>query len=499
MQITFRPSLSSSLRWLVKLLGLLLLSLFLGVAATPALAQSIPATSTWSGPPLHTPSGPPTDVYFFHSITCPHCREQMPLMQAIAAHNPDVAMHIIEVSEHPDQWTAYLQEHQINTGAVPRTGISQVTFIGYSKEPGPLEYNPSYTGYTGYRNQIIAAIEAAVGHPLQLEAAQAQSPGQPQAQPPVKSQSPPWFLAAVPILYLGTWPACKRRLRTAQGRRYWMGGLAAVGLVSAFFFLSLTPDVAIKAFAENLPFPLFVSTIALADGFNPCAFTVLIILLSLLTYTRHRKHMALVGGTFILTSAGMYFLFILGMIGVGSVLLAKFGQLFLMALGGGVAIAGLINLKDYLWFKKGVTLSLSADQQSSITRRAGKIVRSLQSPRANRLKFLTALGGTVALAVFVNLVELGCTAILPAVYMTTLINYCDARSVAPWLCYGSWTALYALIYILPLLLILTNFIYSFHSTRLSETQGRRLKLVAGVFMLFFGLVMLLRPELLLLA
>lgn len=83
--------------------------------------------------------------------------------------------------------------------------------------------------------------------------------------------------------------------------------------------------------------------------------------------------------------------------------------------------------------------------------------------------------------------------------MTTLINYCDARSLSPWLCFSSWTALYATIYILPLLLILTNFIYSFHSTRLSETQGRRLKLVAGVFMLFFGLVMLLRPELLLLA
>jgi len=45
-------------------------------------------------------------------------------------------------------------------------------------------------------------------------------------------------------------------------------------------------------------------------------------------------------------------------------------------------------------------------------------------------------------------------------------------------------------------LILSNFIYSFESTRMSETQGRRLKLLGGVFMLFFGLVMVFKPDLL---
>jgi len=41
-----------------------------------------------------------------------------------------------------------------------------------------------------------------------------------------------------------------------------------------------------------------------------------------------------------------------------------------------------------------------------------------------------------------------------------------------------------------------NFIYSFKSARLTETQGRRLKLVAGLFMVFFGLVMIFQPNLL---
>lgn len=454
----------------LQLVGLLLLALLLsGAAAAPAWAE-------------------PVEVLFFHSVNCPHCREQMPLMLDLAAYNEDVAVQIYEVSEHPDLWAEFQTKRGLPSGAVPRTAVGDITFIGYSPNDGPLEYSQQHVGYIGYRNQIIQAIERELGHPVNLH-----------AQVVTRSSSPPWWLLGFPVVYLGSGVVLRQRLRDPQSKRYWFGGLAAVGLISAFGFISLTPDVAVKAFAQSLPFPLFVSTIALADGFNPCAFTVLIILLSLLTYTRHRKHMALVGGTFIVTSAVMYFLFIMGMIGVGSVLLAQFGQMFLMALGSAIALAGLINLKDYLWFKQGVTLSLSKHQQTTITRRASKIVRDLQSPQADRLKFMTALGGTIGLAIFVNLVELGCTAILPAVYMTTLVNYCDARGLAPWLCYGGWTAVYAAIYILPLMLILANFIYSFHSARLTETQGRRLKLVAGLFMVFFGLVMVLRPELLILA
>jgi hypothetical protein len=60
--------------------------------------------------------------------------------------------------------------------------------------------------------------------------------------------------------------------------------------------------------------------------------------------------------------------------------------------------------------------------------------------------FLAALGGTILLAIFVNIVELGCTAILPAVYMTTLIQYCQDNI---WFCFTFWTGIYSLIYIIP--------------------------------------------------
>lgn len=87
-------------------------------------------------------------------------------------------------------------------------------------------------------------------------------------------------------------------------------------------------------------------------------------------------------------------------------------------------------------------------------------------------QFLSALGTAIVFPIFVNLIELGCTAILPMVYMTTLANHCTENTG---ICYSIWTALYAPIYMIPLLGILLSFVYSFQSSRLSENQERMLK------------------------
>jgi glutaredoxin len=420
------------------------------------------------------------DVYFFYSQTCPHCAKQKPLMEYIDKRNEDVKVYSLEVTQNPQIWREFLKKYQISAGAVPRTFIGDKNFIGYTEADGELEYNPVYRGYIGYQNQIIKAIEAQLGHPINI-------PGRD------KQVKLPWKIIFLPILYLSSYPLIKRKLDSEERKRYWFGGLIATVIISLFLFITFTPDTAIKQFAQGLPFPLFVSTIALADGFNPCAFTVLIILLSLLSYTKSRGDMALVGSTFVVTSALMYFLFIMIMILLGSVFLEQYGTIFMVLLGAIITVAGAINIKDYFFFKQAFSLSLSEQQQLSIAKKAGKIARDLQSSPANGKMFLAALGGTILLAIFVNIVELGCTAILPAVYMTTLIQYCRENV---WLCFVFWTGIYASIYIIPLLAILGNFIYSFKSSRLSEREGRILKLLGGTFMLFFGLVMIVRPELL---
>lgn len=454
------------------------LSLFLSLACTLLLWLGASAPAFADSTPL--------DVYFFHSETCPHCMKQEPLMLYLDEQYPEIRVRSYEVNESPEIWQEFRDRFDLPSGAVPRTIVGDRTFIGYTEDDGALEYNPAYRGYSGYRNQIVAAIEAEAGIDIALPEARAASP------------KLPWWLFAVPGLYLASYPVLAPRLKTAAARRYWTGGLALATAICAFTFLTLIPDAIVRQFAQSLPFPLFVSTIALADGFNPCAFTVLAVLLSLLTYTKSRRDMTWVGVTFILTSGVMYFAFIMLMVMVGSVFFERYGTWVTVGLGAVVLVAGLINVKDFFFFKKfffkqTVSLSLSSKQQKTIHRKAGAIVRSLQRAQGDRRLFAAALGGTVLLAAFANLVELGCTAILPTVYMTSLVNVCSGGNNA---CAVGWTAWYATVYILPLLAILFGFVFSFQSARVSEAQGRLLKLLGGLFMLFFGALMLTKPELL---
>ncbi|MEB3886460.1 glutaredoxin domain-containing protein [Lyngbya sp. CCY1209] len=431
------------------------------------------------------------EVLFFHSKTCPHCIKEKALLEYIDANNKTVKLTEVEVDEQPEKWEQFLRENNVNTGAVPRTLIGDKSFIGFTEEEGELEYNPVYKAYIGYQNQIVAAIEAELGTAINI-------PGRAiaeESEAAVFPGIPSWIFLLLPIFYALTYPIFNISERPVATGRLWVGGLMGTAVVGLFLAIVLTPDVAIKEFAQNLPFPLFVFTVALADGFNPCAFTVLIILLSLLTYTKSRRDMAIVGSTFVLTSAVMYFIFIMAMVLVGSIFLERYGQIVLVILGTLITIAGAINIKDFFWFKKSVSLSLSKEQQLEVTQKARRIVNQLQTAQRDRGKFAAAILATVLLAIFVNIIELGCTAILPTVYMATLVNSCQTDAL---FCYSVWTAFYAAIYILPLLAILFSFIYSFSSYRLKEEQGRFLKLFAGAFMVFFGLIMIAKPELLVL-
>lgn len=415
------------------------------------------------------------EVFFFYSDTCPHCHEQMPLMRSIDENNPNLEVHFFEISKEPKKWDAIRAEYNITSGAVPRTFVHNHTFIGYSTQDGELEYNNVYKGNIGYKNQIVKAIEEHIGTELVLD----------EEEMPVEKMN--YWVMLLPLLYLGTLLFIKKRTRL------WTAGFVTICIIAVFILIATIPDAAIKTFAESMPFPAFVFIIALADGFNPCAFTVLIILLSLLTYTKSRKDMTIIGSVFIITSAIMYFIFIMIMIFAGSIFIEKYGNLVMLALGVIITVAGAINIKDYFFFKQGLSLTLSEKQQSKITKKASKIVRNLKKGTENRKLFFAAIGGTVLLAIFVNIIELGCTAILPSVYMATLMN-AFGNSIN--IMHISWTLFYSGVYILPLFVILFNFIYSFKSARINENQGKILKLVSGLFMVIFGLLMIFKPQML---
>jgi hypothetical protein len=161
------------------------------------------------------------------------------------------------------------------------------------------------------------------------------------------------------------------------------------------------------------------------------------------------------------------------------------GALAWLTLAAGLlAIAvGLINIKDFFAFERGITLSIPESRKPDIYRRARAILNAENLP--------AMLGATIVLAVAANFYELLCTAGFPMVY-TRLLTLNELSAGAR---YG-YLALYNLIYVLPLALIVFAFVRTLGVHKLSEREGRLLKLLSGVMMLELGILLAAAPALL---
>ena len=226
---------------------------------------------------------------------------------------------------------------------------------------------------------------------------------------------------------------------------------------------------------------VFTLIIAGMDSFNPCAFFVLMFLLSLMVHARSRSRMLLIGSTFVGISALIYFLF-----------MAAWLNLFMMIgavptitlIAGMVAIIiGIINAKDYFLFRQGPSLSIPESAKPSLYRRMRNLLK------ADNIS--TMLLGTATLAVAANSYELLCTAGFPMVY-TRLLTLSELSSLQHY----AYLVLYNLIYVIPLMIIVIVFSYTLGAYKLTEQQGRFLKLLSGLMMLGLGLIMLFAPGLL---
>jgi len=225
--------------------------------------------------------------------------------------------------------------------------------------------------------------------------------------------------------------------------------------------------------------PLVTLVIAGLDAFNPCAFFVLLFLLSLLVHAGGRRRMLLVGGVFVAISGLVYFALMAAWLNVFLVV----GQLWVVTLLAGLLAVGmaLINIKDYLRPGQGPSLSIPDAAKPGIYQRVRGLLRADNTP--------ALLLGTVILALAVNSYELLCTAGFPMLYTRLLTLH-----QLPTTSYYLYLALYNLIYIVPLLVIVGLFTWSLGSRKLQPQEGALLKLLSGVMMLGLGVVLLLAPD-----
>jgi len=191
--------------------------------------------------------------------------------------------------------------------------------------------------------------------------------------------------------------------------------------------------------------------------------------------------MLIIGCTFIFFSGLIYFLF-----------MAAWLNLFLLAgnlkaitvTAGVVALAvSLINIKDFFLFNRGISLSIPDSAKPKLYQRMRGLLASTS--------LISMLAGTVVLAVAANTYELLCTAGFPMVFTRILTLHS-----LPSLTYYLYLVLYNVIYIIPLASIVIMFTVTLGARKLTEWEGRKLKLVSGLMMLFLGMVLLMRPALL---
>ena len=241
---------------------------------------------------------------------------------------------------------------------------------------------------------------------------------------------------------------------------------------------SVTIPLLGKIDAQSFSLPLFTVIIAGLDSFNPCAFFVLFTLLSLLVHAHSRKRMFLIGGVFVFFSGCIYFLFMATWLNLYIII----GNLAAVTYVAGVLalIISLINIKDYFFFKKGLSLSISETSKPKLFERMRGLLRTESLP--------SVLAGSAVLAITANSYELLCTAGFPMVYTRVLTLNALSSGM-----YYAYLTLYNLIYVLPLAGIVVFFIATLGSRKLTEWQGRVLKLLSGLMMFCLALVLLINP------
>lgn len=232
---------------------------------------------------------------------------------------------------------------------------------------------------------------------------------------------------------------------------------------------------------SRLGMPAFTFLVGLVDGFNPCAMWVLLFLLSVLVNLRSRAKIFAVAGTFILISGLAYFVFMAAWLNI--FMLVGYLRGVQLTLGIFAVLIGSVHVKDFFAFKKGFSLSIPESAKPGIYARVRKIVTA---------EHLTgAIVGAVVLAVLVNIVELLCTAGLPALYTEIL----TMQGFPTWKNYA-YLGLYNLAYMLDDAFMVTCVIVTLGRHKMQENEGRWLKLISGTAILILGLIMIFNPGLL---
>lgn len=236
-----------------------------------------------------------------------------------------------------------------------------------------------------------------------------------------------------------------------------------------------------KVDVKKVSLPIIAAVIGLVDGFNPCAMWVLIFLISMLLGTKDRKKMWILGLTFLFTSAFIYLLFMVAWLNVA----IKMNTVIWLRITIAIIaiIAAFINLKS---FYKSLKKDTGCEVVDSKKRK--NIIEKIKKFTLEKSLILGLLG-VMTLAISVNFIELACSAGLPLLFTQIL-----ALNNLSKLSYMIYILIYIFFFLIDDIIVFVIAMFTLKITGISNKYSKYSHLIGGIIMLLIGLLMIIKPE-----
>lgn len=367
-------------------------------------------------------------AYFFYGKGCPHCAKEEAFFESIADKYPNLELRKFEVYFNKDNSSILKKIGEaldVEVSGVPFLIIGDKTFVGFSETTTPTEIEDRI------KECISGGYTDSVAKILK-------------DQEKINLENEKKDTETLPV---------KEKILK----------LPFIGEVNIY----------------NLSIPVLAVFIGLLDGFNPCAMWVLIFLISLLLGMKDKKRMWILGSAFIVASASVYFIFMSAWL---SLILFLGFVIWIRLLIGLVALfGGGYSLREFFKSKSNTCKVTSGEREQKIFEKLKNIVK--------QNNFWFALGGIILLAFMVNLVELVCSAGLPAIFTQVLaINNLSTTQ------YYLYILLYVFFFMLDDLIVFFIAMFTLRMTGLSSKYARYTNLIGGILMVIIGILLVFKPE-----
>ncbi len=231
---------------------------------------------------------------------------------------------------------------------------------------------------------------------------------------------------------------------------------------------------------KSVSIPLVAVILGFIDGFNPCAMWILLFLINMLFTMKNKKRAWIIGFTFLLVSGLVYFLSMLGINLVISVVAVNWLKILIAIF---ILIAGILNLRKYFKIRKEEAGCSVVDEK-----KRKKLITKMRDITSNK-SFILALLGTIVLAASVNLIELACSLGFPVIFTEVLsINNISGITKIIYL------LIYIFFYMIDDMIVFTISMVTLQATGITNKYNKLCTLISSIIMIIMGLLLIFKPD-----